>query len=267
MVKRGLIVTLFLTSTSVAAGLETPSLPDPSLIPQSINWQLTNAYPHDELAYTQGLVYDSGTLYESTGLYGYSGVRKVDLPTGQIISSVELDTQHFGEGLTLHDGFLYQITWRNGTAYLYRPGDLQPMDERHFGGEGWGLASDGNYLILSDGSAQLQFLEPQSFRQFRTVEVRDQYGPVMRLNELEYIHGQIYANMLYDNRIARIDPLTGQVTGWIDLSPLTTEVMQPMADALRSKVMNGIAWDEQQQRLFVTGKNWPLIYEIRIELP
>lgn len=223
--------------------------------------RIVRTYPHDPTAFTQGLVFVDGHLYESTGRNGHSSVRMVDLSTGWVLKEYDLPQEYFGEGLTDWRDTLIQLTWISGVAFVYDRSGFTLRRTLHYAGEGWGLTHDSKALILSDGSETLRFLDPDSFREIRKLRVRDDHDqPVRNLNELEYIHGEIYANIWHDNRIARISPRTGRVLGWIDLSGLLKpgDVSDPEA------VLNGIAYDPKSDRLFVTGKLWPRLFEIKI---
>ncbi len=223
-------------------------------------YEVIKAYPHDGTAFTQGLIYVDGTLYESTGLNGQSSIRKVDLATGKVLQKQSVDPAHFAEGLTEWDGKLIQLTWQSGIGFIYDRATLRLKGTFNYSGEGWGLTHDGNRLILSDGSANLRFLNPDSFREIGRVVVRDHGAPVQDLNELEFVKGEVYANVWHTNRIARISPATGEVLGWIDLSGLISQRLLPHSEA----VLNGIAYDSANDRLFVTGKLWPKLFEIRV---
>jgi glutamine cyclotransferase len=221
--------------------------------------EVVNTYPHDPQAFTQGLVYDDGALFESTGKYGASTLREVEITTGNVLRSTGLAGNHFGEGLALVDGRLIQLTWKAETALVYGADTFAPDTPFTYSGEGWGLAYDGTRLIMSDGSAQLTFRDPDTFAVLGQVTVMDDRGLVDNLNELEYVDGSILANVWQTNQVAQIDPDTGQVTAWIDLTGLLTPVERASAD-----VLNGIAYDPDGDRLFVTGKNWPKLFEIRL---
>lgn len=221
--------------------------------------EVVRAYPHDPDAFTQGLVFHEGALYESTGRYGMSSVRKVELETGRVLTRTDLDDQYFAEGLAMHGGRLAQLTWREGVGFLYDLA-LRPQGTFPFQGEGWGLASDGASLIVSDGSNVLTFLDPATYQQTRQVQVRDGGEPVHQLNELEWVRGEVWANVWHQTRIARIDPQSGAVKGWIDLSQLTPTPRPNDGEA----VLNGIAYDAAGDRIFVTGKLWPQLFEIRV---
>jgi glutaminyl-peptide cyclotransferase len=224
-------------------------------------YQIVHAYPHDPSAFTQGLVYVDGHLYESTGRTGHSSVRMVDLSTGWVLKEYDLSQDYFGEGLTDWGDTLVQLTWTSGMAFAYDRSTFTVRHTFHYTGEGWGLTHDSTALILSDGSAALRFLDPSSFHEIKRLNVRDADGrPIKNLNELEYVRGEIYANIWHSDKIARISPRTGRVLGWIDLSGLLSagEVSDPEA------VLNGIAYDPKTDRLFVTGKLWPKLFEITV---
>lgn len=224
------------------------------------SYQVVRSYPHDGGAFTQGFLYLDGHLYESTGLEGQSSLRMEDLETGKILQHIDLPAKYFGEGLAATGSTLVQLTWQNHLAFVYDRFSFRQLRSFSYPGEGWGLTSDGKNLILSDGTAALRFLDPATFREIRRITVKSHGVPVAKLNELEYIHGQIYANIWYSDRIARISPRDGSVLGFIDLAGLL-----PAAERTNSgAVLNGIAWDAQHDRLFVTGKLWPRIFEIRI---
>jgi glutamine cyclotransferase len=227
--------------------------------PASPQFKVVAVYPHDPNAFTQGLAIAGGQLYEGTGLYGQSTIRKVDLATGRVEKQRPINAMYFGEGIAILDGHLYQLTWQNGIGIVYDLATFSQQRTFQYTGEGWGLTQDGKQLILSDGSAKLRFLDPQTFAVVREIDVRDHGQPVTKLNELEYIDGEIWSNVWYDDRIARISPATGEVLGWIDLAAL-----YPKSARSSEAVLNGIAYDAAAKRLFVTGKNWPQLYEIEI---
>jgi len=223
-------------------------------------YQVVHAYPHDAQAFTQGLIYLDGHLYESTGIKGQSSLRMEELETGRILEFHEVPSQYFAEGLTDWGSTLIQLTWVTHIALVYDRTTFHQLRTFTYPGEGWGLTQDGTSLILSDGTASLRFLDPATFRELRRITVRDHGAPVTELNELEFIHGQVYANIWHTDRIARIDPASGKVLGWIDLAGLLPKDQRSNPEA----VLNGIAWDDQHQRLFVTGKLWPKIFEIKL---
>jgi glutamine cyclotransferase len=219
------------------------------------------AYPHDADAFTQGLVIRGGTLYESTGLYGQSSVRQVDLKTGVAKKLAPLDERIFGEGCTVLGGELFLVTWQEKTGYVFDAEDLTYKRAFRYSGEGWGLTDDGKNLILSDGTAVLRFLDPKDAKVVKRLPVRDAGHPVEKLNELEYIDGEIYANVWYSDRIARISAQTGEVVGWLDASALRRGL--PLANP-REDVLNGIAYDRDAKKLYLTGKRWPRLFEVEV---
>jgi glutamine cyclotransferase len=223
-------------------------------------YRVLKTFPHDPEAFTQGLFYHRGVLYESTGLLGKSTLRKVELITGRPIKIVRLPDYYFGEGVTAWREKIVQLTWRSRTAIVYDLAGLKPMETFPYGTEGWGITQDGKHLIMSDGTSFLTFRDPTSFKEIRRIQAHDQMGPVTMLNELEYIKGEIWANVYLTNRIARISPVTGQVTGWIDLQGLL-----PVKERTgKEDVLNGIAFDAERDRLWVTGKFWPKLFEIQL---
>jgi glutaminyl-peptide cyclotransferase len=224
-------------------------------------YQVVNIWPHDPNAFTQGLVFSDGKLLESTGQEGRSSLRRVELQTGSVLQRVPVPEPFFAEGLTLLNGKLYQLTWQHQLGFIYDAQKLEQIGKFNYTGEGWGLTTDGHSLILSDGSNRIRFIDSDSFRVTKTIAVLDGQMPVNELNELEYVQGEIYANIWHDQRIVTIDPQTGRVTGWIDLSGLLQpgEVVDPEA------VLNGIAYDQATNRLFVTGKLWPHLFEIKLK--
>jgi glutaminyl-peptide cyclotransferase len=225
----------------------------------AVAFDVVAAYPHDSNAFTQGLAIHEGQLYEGTGQYGASTVRRVDLASGRPEKQRALNPRYFGEGIAILDGSLYQLTWQNGVVVVYDLESFEVQRTMQYSGEGWGLTHDGRELIMSDGSAMIRFRDPQTFAVTREIEVRDGAQPLAKLNELEYVNGEIWANIWYDDRIARISPATGAVLGFIDLSTL-----YPQSARSSEAVLNGIAYDAAAQRLFVTGKNWPQLYEIDV---
>jgi len=242
-----------------AVGLTVCAQLRPAAGPSIWGARIVASYPHDPAAFTQGLAIHAGKLYESTGQYGHSSIRRVDLATGEIEQIAPLSFSYFGEGLTILGDRIYQLTWKSQVAFVYDVTSFEIIAQKSYRGEGWGLAHDGAALIVSDGSATLRFYEPESFTVTRTLDVRDQGQPIDRLNELEFIGGEIWANVWYEDRIARISPVTGEVLAWIDLADLV-----PRSRRSPDAVLNGIAYDRDADRLFVTGKNWPQIFEIEL---
>lgn len=218
-------------------------------------------YPHDPEAFTQGLVIVGGTLYESTGGYGTSSLRRVDLETGRVLQRIDLPSQWFGEGLTDWRDELVMLTWRAGVGLRYRRATLQPTGRFAISGEGWGLTQDGRHWIMSDGSAELRFLDPSDGRELRRLQVIDNGEPVARLNELELLRGEIWANIWYRDELVRIDPDTGRVLGRVDLRGLWPDGQRRRS----AQVLNGIAYDHATDQVFVTGKLWPWLYQVEVE--
>ncbi len=222
---------------------------------------IVKTYPHDPEAFTQGLVYSDGFLYESTGAYqSASTLRKVDLETGKVLKDQTLPRQYFGEGLTLWRETLIQLTWRSGIGFVYERDTFQKVDEFQYKGEGWGITHDGKSLVMSDGSAVLRFLDPESYQEMRQVVVLDEHLPIRNLNELEYIKGKIFANIWQKDTIAMVSPENGKVLGWIDLSSLRNA----LGPVQKADALNGIAYDAVRDRIFVTGKLWPKLFEIKL---
>jgi glutamine cyclotransferase len=224
------------------------------------SYDVVNVFPHDPNAFTQGLLVHEGALIESTGLTGMSTLRRVELRTGRILQVTRVPAPHFAEGITILNGRIYQLTWQGQKGFIYDVKTLAKTGEFVYEGEGWGLASDGKSLLLSDGTNVIRFLDPATFRVTRTLHVTRAGKPLARLNELELVKGEIFANVWMAKGIARIDPNSGKVTGWIDLTALANTVGTNSPDA----VLNGIAYDAAADRLFVTGKLWPKLYEIRL---
>ncbi|HSS64119.1 MAG TPA: glutaminyl-peptide cyclotransferase [Gammaproteobacteria bacterium] len=226
--------------------------------PAFLGYRVVSEYAHDANAFTQGLVYYRGFLYESTGRYGASSIRKVALETGEVVAERALADRYFGEGLTVVGDRLVQLTWRERTGFVYDAASLELIGSFHYPTEGWGLAYDGAWLHMSDGSATLYRLDPDTFGIIGKLEVRDTDGPVERLNELEFIEGFVYANVWEEDRIAKIDPASGRVVAWIRLDGLRER------GAPGAGVLNGIAYDPASRRLLVTGKLWPKLFAIDI---
>jgi glutamine cyclotransferase len=222
-------------------------------------YSVVNQYPHDTQAFTQGLVFHDGFLYEGTGRRGASSVRRVDIETGDVLQIRNVPRPYFGEGITIFGDQLLQLTWESQVGFIYDRDSFDSLGVFSYPTDGWGLTHDGASLIMSDGTSHLYFMNPETFERTADVRVVSNAGSVWRLNELEYIEGEVFANVWLSDRIVRIDPGTGEVTGWIDLSGLLTPEEAVVAD-----VLNGIAWDEENERLFVTGKLWPWVFEIEL---
>ena len=222
-------------------------------------YQVVRSYPHDRTAFTQGLIVRNGVFYEGTGMPGQSTVRKVKIETGDVLQAKRLDAQYFGEGITEFKGSIYQLTWQHGLGFVYDANTFEQQRTFTYKGEGWGLTHDGKHLIMSDGSAELRVIDPSTMAEIRRITVRDNGRPVPQLNELEFVKGEIFANVWQTERIVRISPSDGRVTGWIDLAGLLSPAERTGAD-----VLNGIAYDAASDRLFVTGKWWPRVFEITV---
>ncbi|HZH91252.1 MAG TPA: glutaminyl-peptide cyclotransferase [Pyrinomonadaceae bacterium] len=228
--------------------------------PPTYTYKIKNSWPHDRRAYTQGLIFLEGMLWESTGQYGASSLRKVELKTGKVIKQISVPGNYFAEGMTVFNNKVFQLTWQEQKGFIYDPVTFKKQGEFSYTGEGWGLTHDKESLIMSDGSDQIRFLDPSTLQTTRTVRVTDRGKAVDQLNELEYIDGEIYANIYQTDRIARIEPETGKILGWIDL----TGLLAVKDRTGEEDVLNGIAYDEMGKRIFVTGKMWPKLYEIEI---
>jgi glutamine cyclotransferase len=222
-------------------------------------YQIVNSYPHDESAFTQGLVIENGILFEGTGLYGQSTLRRVDLETGDVSQLYSLSAGLFGEGITVFEDKIIQLTWQNNLGFVYDKNSFEVLQQFEYPTEGWGITHNGSSLIMSDGSSTLYFLDPKTFQTVKQVDVYNNDGPVDMLNELEYINGSIYANIWKEDTIVIINPQTGNITGEIDLAGLKDLVNQAT-----SNVLNGIAYDQNENRLFVTGKLWSKLFEIKV---
>lgn len=227
-------------------------------------YSVVHAYPHDPGAFTEGLFYQNGFLYESTGLEGKSDIRKVRLSTGKVLQRRPVAAKYFGEGIIAWKGKLVELTWRSQIGFTYDLASFKPRSEFHYQGEGWALTTDGKRLIMSDGTPELRLLNPDTLAETGRLDVTLNGRPLANLNELEWVKGEIFANVWQTNYIVRIDPKTGAVTGVIDLTPL---VNQELAKGQMIDVLNGIAYDPEHDRLFVTGKLWPDLYEIKLTAP
>lgn len=225
------------------------------------DYKVVRSYPHDTQAFTEGLLYRDGVLYESTGLNGKSSIRKVDLASGKVLQSKDIPPQYFGEGLTAWGDTLVGLTWQTQTGFVFDLKTFEFKSQFAYPGEGWGLTQNGKELIMSDGTSTLRFLDPKTFLEVRRVKVTADGIAVDQLNELEVVEGEIYANIWHTNTIARIDPASGKILGWIDFSKLYPDAGKGHN---AENVMNGIAYDAEKKRLFVTGKLWPKIYEVKV---
>jgi glutamine cyclotransferase len=229
--------------------------------PAKYGYRVVRTYPHDSQAFTQGLFYDNGVLYEGTGQESGSSLREVELETGKVIRLLNLDPALFGEGITMVGDRIYQVTWTNKVGFIYSKSDFRLLNRIFYQTEGWGLTTINGQVVMSDGSNILHFHEPEMFNLVSRLEVYDNEKKVDQLNELEYINGEIWANIWMTDLIARIDPKTGKVNSYVNLSGLFPEEERRKTNA---DVLNGIAWDKEGKRIFVTGKRWPRLYEITV---
>jgi glutamine cyclotransferase len=251
-------------ATPTPAPASTPAAPAAAPAAAEVpryTYQVVGVYPHDPAAFTQGLVYLKGVLFETTGLNGSSSLRKVDLQTGRVLQQSDLPFKFFGEGMTIIGEKIFHLTWRNQKGFVYNLSTFEVEREFTYAGEGWGLTTDGRVLILSDGTNQIRFLDPETFKVLRTISVFDRGQPLTQLNELEYIKGEIFANVWQTNTIVRIDPATGALLGTIDC----TGLLPPGDRRGNTDVLNGIAYDASGDRLFLTGKNWPKLFEVQLQ--
>jgi glutamine cyclotransferase len=248
-----IISTTLMFSPQAPGGLNVTNLP-------LYGYAVQHVYPHDPDAFTQGLQYVDGVLFEGTGLNGRSSIRRVKLETGEVLQRRAVPPEHFGEGITVWKSQIFELTWQSHVAFVYDKTSFEPRPERFsYAGEGWGLTHDGRSLIMSDGSDELRVIDPATFAERRRIKVTAAGAPLRNLNELEYVKGEIFANIWTTDYVARIAPETGRVTGYIDLRGLLTG-----AERARTDVLNGIAYDEARDRLFVTGKLWPKLFEIKL---
>jgi glutamine cyclotransferase len=244
-------ISLLLITMGVAFGQSAPEY----------GFEIVKQFRHDSNAFTQGFTYDDGYFYEGTGLNGRSSVRQVRIETGEIIHKVDLPPEYFGEGITVVGNNVVELTWQSHIGFVYNLRDFRRLRSFSYMGEGWGITTNGHELFMSDGTPEIRVLDASTFREKRRLRVHDGTTPVSQLNELEFVEGEIYANVWRTNRIARISPRTGKVVGWIDLTGLLSPIYHLGPDA----VLNGIAYDRQRKRLFVTGKLWPTVFEIRVK--
>lgn len=248
------------TPTVAPSATPTATATTPTTAAHTFTYKVVNAYPHDRNASTQGLVFENGVLYEGTGQRGRSTLRRVELASGDVLQIRKVPDRLFGEGITIFGERIIQLTWQSGVGFVYDKNSFELLEEFSYPTEGWGITHDGEHLIMSDGTSTLRFLDPETSEEIGRIEVRDQDGPVTRLNELEYVQGEIYANVWKTDRIVRIAPDTGEVIGWIELAGL----LSPEDRSGPIDVLNGIAYDAENDRLFVTGKLWPWLFEIEL---
>ena len=253
---------------STEPSVDPAKTPENSL-PANISYQLVNSFPHDTACFTEGLQYVDGKLLESTGQYGKSVLRFTDLATGKVLKQVKLSDKYFGEGCTQLDGKIYQMTWEEKTCFVYDAVTLKKIKEFTYNfGEGWGMTTDGTHLIISNGGSNLYFYNPSNFTEVKRVGVSNQYGPVGKINELEYIKGFVYANIWMSDQIIKIDPSSGKVTALVNLDDLRGKTGIPpsnFANETGPEAMNGIAYDSAGNRIFITGKNWPKLFEVKFD--
>ena len=248
------------TPTVAPSATPTATATTPTTAAHTFTYKVVNAYPHDRNASTQGLVFENGVLYEGTGQRGRSTLRRVELASGDVLQIRKVPDRLFGEGITIFGERVIQLTWQSGVGFVYDKSSFELLEEFNYPTEGWGITYDGKRLIMSDGTSTLRFLDATAFEEIGRIEVRDKDKPVTRLNELEYVQGEIYANVWKTDRIARIAPDTGDVIGWIELAGL----LSPEDRSGPVGVLNGIAYDAENDRLFVTGKLWPWLFEIEL---
>jgi glutamine cyclotransferase len=229
--------------------------------PANINYNIVAIYPHDTASFTQGLQWINDTLYEGTGLEGESRLMMVDLNTGKATKSIALDPSFFGEGITLLNGRIYELTWQNNKVFVYDAKTLKKIKEFSWDHEGWGIANNGKDLIVSTGSSNLYFVDPETFKEKNIIGVMDNNGPVGNLNELEYVDGAVYANIYLFDYIVKIDPSNGHVTGKINLSGILQKSGKPYNP---DNVLNGIAYNTNKKSFYITGKNWPALFEVKL---
>jgi glutaminyl-peptide cyclotransferase len=257
MSRRGVVIAAVFVAASVMAPAAQRRQPASAAV---TGYHIVKIYPHDPAAFTQGLVFLDGIFYEGTGLKGRSSIRKVKLESGEVLKIQNLDAQYFGEGIAVVGDELIQLTWQSGIGFVYDKNSFERKRTFTYTGEGWGLTYDGTRLIMSDGTPSIRFLDPKTLKETGRLDVKDGRLPVDDINELEMVKGELFANIWSSDRIARIDPKTGQVIGWIDL----TGILDPR-DRVNIDVLNGIAYDAAGDRLFVTGKQWPKLFEIKLK--
>lgn len=248
---------------------DTPATPIVDNAPANIAYKIVNEYPHDATCFTEGLQYVDGKFYESAGNYGESDIRITDPATGKVLQSKKLDKQYFGEGITVLNGKAYQLSYQENTAFVYDAKTLKQLSTFTYSfGEGWGMTTDGKNLIISTGGSNLYFVDPATFKTVKSVGVYNQYGAVAAINELEFIKGFVYANLWQQDILLKIDPASGKVVGTVNLSDLRGKYgYPPLAQAGEDgpEVLNGIAYDSATNRVFITGKNWPKLFEVKLD--
>lgn len=260
------ICILLMSAISSCMGAAATNTPTAAVIPTKTpgithyNYTIVQRLPHDTGAFTEGLIFKDGQLYESNGQNGASDLRILDLKTGSVKNKVKLGDEFFGEGMTILNGKIFQLTWVNNKGFIYDENNLTKLGEFSYTGEGWGLTNDGRFLIMSNGTNTITFLNPETFQIQKVVYVYDKGTPVLSINELEYVKGIIYANIWHSDKVVEIDPALGEIVGWIDFTGLRSAEAQKNDEA----VLNGIAYDPTGDRLFVTGKLWDTVYEVKL---
>ena len=260
--KKRVWLAVWVVAVSMGFGVVMFACPGPASELPEYGYRIINTYPHDTGAYTQGLLIHEGRLFEGTGRYGQSTIREVALETGEVLRKRSMDKSVFGEGIAVVGEQVIQLTWKNNVGYVYELETFEPVGEFHYTGEGWGLTYDGSRLIMSNGTSTLRFLDAADYHELGSVQVFDDNGPVLNLNELEYVEGEIFANVWGTEKLARIEPDTGRVTGWIRLDG----ILNTVGNTGKVDVLNGIAYDQDSKRFFVTGKWWPNLFEIELVL-
>lgn len=272
----GLILFLLVFSSSItnsgcangasnAVANKTPIANTATKAPLPISsFEVVKTYKHDSNAFTQGLIFHNGFLYESTGEYGESSLRKVEIETGKVLQKIDVAREIFAEGITLLGGNIYQITWKERKCFVYDVNTFQMLKEFNYAGDGWGLTNDGTHLYMSDGTHVIRVIDPATFTTIRTITVfREDGRPLNQLNELEFVKGEIWANIWHEETIARIDPKSGKLLGWINMKGLSPDDVSRSAE----NTLNGIAYDASSDRVFMTGKNWRKLFEVKIKQP
>jgi len=254
------LISVSCVSLPMSKGINAESVSEITVPSSFFTYELINTYPHERNAFTQGLVFENGALYEGAGLYEKSSLRKVDIETGQVLQIYELPAQYFGEGITVYKDKVIQLTWKNNKGFIYDKDKFDLLSEFTYLTEGWGITHDGNRLIMSDGTSFLYFLDPETLEITGSVKINNNGAPLDKINELEYVNGRVLANIWQTDKIAIINPQNGNTGGWIDL----TGLLQTQDYFGSVDVLNGIAYDSAEDRLFVTGKLWPFLFEIKL---
>ena len=258
--KRTLVLILIVGLAITSITILTAQKDNQPKAPAQYSYKIVKSYPHDVKAYTQGLFFHNGSLYETTGQYGQSSLRKVDLTTGRVLQTTTFERKYFAEGSCVFNNRIYVLTWKEQTCFVFDIANFRQIGTLYYATEGWGLNTDGKYLIMSDGSERLYFMNPDNFAEIRRITVSNNKGVVRYLNELEYINGEIWANVYNEDYIVRIDPANGNVISIVNLQGILPRNLRTAT----TDVMNGIAYDAENKRILVTGKNWPRLFEITV---